>query len=129
MAAEAVVGASLEERGTVPGFGHSVYTGPDPRAELLLPRVAAVAPRSTAEVVDQVASAGRAATGLEPNVDFALAALAAGCRMPLGATEAIFLTARVAGWLAHVVEEHGERPLRFRPRSLYTGTLPPRRDS
>jgi citrate synthase len=120
-----VVAGSLEDRGAVPGFGHPVYTGPDPRSELLLARLADVAAASTTEVVEAVAAAGRAATGLEPNVDFALGAIATALKMPLGATEAVFLTARTAGWLAHVVEEHAERPLRFRPRSLYTGPLPP----
>jgi citrate synthase len=120
-----VIAASLEERGSVPGFGHPVYSGPDPRSQLLLAHLTEVAPRATVEVVDAVAEAGRAATGLEPNVDFALGALATTFGMPVGATEAVFLTARTAGWLAHVVEEHAERPLRFRPRSLYTGVLPP----
>jgi citrate synthase len=35
--------------------------------------------------------------------------------MPL---EAIFVIARVAGWIAHALEEYGERPLRFRARAL-----------
>ena len=122
-----VVATALEDRSEVPGFGHPVYVGPDPRAELVLARVAEVAPLGTVTTIDAVATAGRAVTGLEPNVDFALAALAVASRMPLGATEAIFLIARTAGWLAHVVEEHAERPLRFRPRSLYTGPLPPTR--
>jgi citrate synthase len=123
--ASVVIATSLEDRGAVPGFGHPVYEGPDPRAQLLLARLEEVAPPATLAAVDSVAAAGRAATGLEPNVDFALGALATAFRMPLGATEAVFLTARTAGWLAHVVEEHAERPLRFRPRSLYTGPLPP----
>jgi len=122
--APVVIGTSLEDRGWVPGFGHAVYTGPDPRAELLLARIGEVAPPPTLAVIDALAAAGRAATGLEPNCDFALGALATTFRMPLGATEAVFLVARTAGWLAHVVEEHAERPLRFRPRSLYTGPLP-----
>jgi citrate synthase len=123
--ASVVVATSLEDRGAVPGFGHPVYTGPDPRAVLVMHRLTGVAPPGTMGIVEAVATAGRAATGLEPNVDFALGAVATAFRMPLGATEAVFLTARTAGWLAHVVEEHGERPLRFRPRSLYTGPLPP----
>jgi citrate synthase len=117
----AVIGRALDEHGVVPGFGHPLYTATDPRAALLLDTVAAVAPRTTAGVVQGVQEAATAATGLRPNVDFALGALGAAGRMPLGATEAIFLVARVAGWIAHVVEEYGERPLRFRARSIYTG--------
>ena len=35
--------------------------------------------------------------------------------------EAIMSIARVAGWLAHALEEYGEAPLRFRPRAHYIG--------
>jgi len=117
----AVIARALDEHGALPGFGHPLYQGTDPRASLLLDVVSAVAPRSTAGVVHGVLDAAVAATGLHPNVDFALGAMAVAGRMPLGSTEAIFLIARVAGWVAHVLEEYGERPLRFRARSIYTG--------
>jgi citrate synthase len=55
------------------------------------------------------------------NVDFGLGALAYAMQMPVGATEAIFAIARTAGWIAHALEEYGERPLRFRARALYDG--------
>ncbi len=28
---------------------------------------------------------------------------------------------RTAGWIAHVLEEYEERPLRYRARAIYTG--------
>jgi citrate synthase len=41
------------------------------------------------------------------------------------AAETIFAVARTAGWIAHALEEYGERPLRMRPSGLYTGPKPP----
>ena len=38
-----------------------------------------------------------------------------------GAGEAIFGIARVAGWIAHALEEYLEPELRFRPRAHYVG--------
>lgn len=119
-----VVSRALEDHGRVPGFGHPLYPGIDPRAALILEQVAAIAPARVAAAVDGVRAAALDATGQEPDVDFALGALAAAGRMPLGTTEAIFVVGRTAGWIAHVLEEYGERPLRFRPRSIYTGPLP-----
>ena len=59
----------------------------------------------------------------KPNVDFALAALAHRLRLPPGSGEALFTIGRLAGWLAHALEEYAERtPLRL--RALYTGPRP-----
>jgi citrate synthase len=70
-----------------------------------------------------VIEVGSATAEGQPNVDFALAALAFGLDMPMGATEAVFALARIAGWIAHALEEYGETPLRFRARALYVGEL------
>ena len=42
-----------------------------------------------------------------------------------GAAEAIFSIARIAGLIAHAMEEYPHR-LRFRPRAAYTGPAPHR---
>jgi citrate synthase len=73
------------------------------------PRRLAVAARVQAAVV------GR--TGLAPNSDFALGAMAFAGGMAPDAGEAVFAIARCAGWLAHALEEYGEAPLRFRIRA------------
>ncbi len=105
----------------LPGFGHSAYSAGDPRASALLAVLAPALKAKTRTVIEAVADAGRRQTGHEPNVDFALAALAYAFEMPIGASEAIFAIARSAGLIAHVLEEYGERPLRFRARAVYTG--------
>ena len=105
------------------GFGHPVYATADPRASLLLREIAALASVKRQGVVEHVERSARAATGAPPNSDFALAALAFVCDLPLGATEAIFALARSAGFIAHALEEYQETPLRFRARALYLGGL------
>ena len=101
------------------GFGHPVYSTADPRAARLLGEVAAVATPKRRALLERVERAARAATGVPPNSDFALAALAFVCDLPLGGSEAIFALARSAGFIAHALEEYQETPLRFRARALY----------
>ena len=54
-------------------------------------------------------------------VDFALAAVTRVCGFTPEAGEALMAVGRLAGWLAHAMEEYGEAPLRFRPRASYIG--------
>jgi citrate synthase len=116
-----VVGDLLRRGERLPGFGHFVYKDGDPRANLLLEvteNYAAGSPRlAVASVV--IAEVRRRALP-EPNIEFALAVLADVAGMIRGAGEAIFATARTAGWLAHALEEY-ERNIPIRPRCLYTG--------
>lgn len=98
------------------GFGHVVYEQTDPRAELLLDRVAVFAP-DVAAAVDGLATEVLRRHGAWPNVDLALAALTVAGGLPDDAPAVIFSVARMVGWAAHVLEEqpHG---LRFRPRAV-----------
>jgi citrate synthase len=72
-------------------------------------------------VLHDVLSSAGARTPAAPNSDFALGALAFVTGMAPDAGEAIFAIARTAGWIAHILEEYGEPPLRFRARAAYTG--------
>jgi citrate synthase len=74
-------------------------------------------------VVDAVVALAGRQEGPAPTVDFALGALSDGCDLRTGAAEAIFSIARVAGLIAHAIEEYPHR-LRFRPRAAYTGPAP-----
>jgi citrate synthase len=116
-----VVGDLLRRGERVPGFGHFVYRGGDPRAGLLLAMVRRAVPASPRlAVVDSVLAEMHRRALPEPNIDFALAVLASCAGMIRGAGEAIFAVARTAGWLAHALEEYTARtPLR--PRAVYTG--------
>ena len=114
--------AELLRRGErVPGFGHFVYRGGDPRAVVLLDLVRRAAPKSgPLAVADAVLAEVRQKSLPEPNIDFAIATLARVAGIVRGGAEAIFAVARTAGWIAHALEAYaGPGPLR--PRAVYTG--------
>ncbi|MDN2579687.1 citrate synthase family protein [Aquibium sp. ELW1220] len=107
----------------MPGFGHSVYRDGDPRADALLfaltragadRRLAVEAPALITE-----------ATGLRPNIDFALAVLMRMLKLPIGHETALFAIARTAGWIAHAMEQLEAGTL-IRPRARYVGPAPAR---
>jgi citrate synthase len=108
----------------VPGFGHRVYRGRDPRAEQLLERLRAVA--DDEQALRTVETTLEAAASLDlppPNVDFGLAALGYAMRLRPGSASTIFTVARIVGLVAHGLEEYPHR-LRFRPRATYIGPAP-----
>ena len=107
--------------GPVPGFGHSLYPDGDPRAKTLLDMLDDGPVRQTAL---ELAAVMQARSGVLPNVDFALAAMALHHEMPADAGETIFAVARTAGWVGHALEEYADRPLRFRPNGQYEGRPP-----
>jgi citrate synthase len=116
--------------GPVPGFGHRVYRDRDPRADHLLARLGLDRGRPSST---DAGAAGTAEALLEaaaerglpaPNVDFALASLVKAHGLRDGASPTIFTVARIAGIVAHALEEYEYR-LRFRPRASYVGPAPP----
>jgi len=117
------VAEALSRSSLLPGWGHPVYRAGDPRAARLLQLLQTVAGRKPMQLISEVRRAAEGAHADSPcvNVDFGLGALAYSMQMPVGATEAVFAIARTTGWIAHALEEYGERPLRFRARALYDG--------
>ncbi|MEU9590638.1 citrate synthase [Streptomyces sp. NPDC048193] len=121
-----VIAEELRAGRRIPGLGHRLYPGEDPRARALftlLEDIPGAAP-TLAAARDVVATTARH-TPLHANVDLALAVFTASSGMPVTASETIFAVARTAGWIAHALEEYGERPLRMRPSGLYSGPRPP----
>ncbi|HMJ13896.1 MAG TPA: citrate/2-methylcitrate synthase [Polyangiaceae bacterium] len=119
--AEAAIARLLGASERIPGFGHPVYRGIDPRAAFLLKELYAVLKSSDCALLERLAAEGTRSSTRQPNVDFALGALAFALEMRPGSTEAVMAVARTAGWIAHAIEEYGEAPLRFRARSIYVG--------
>lgn len=116
-----MVGELLRRGEKVPGFGHFVYRGGDPRALALLGLVRRAASKSgQLAVAEAVLAEMRHKSLPAPNIDFAVATLARVAGMVTGAGEAIFAVSRTAGWIAHALEAYtGNDPLR--PRAVYTG--------
>lgn len=99
------------------GFGHHLYPDGDPRAAALL------ALFEPAEVITRFIDKATQLTGLHPNIDVALAALAAHCKLPDDAAFGLFATARSIGLLAHSLEQLGVAQV-IRPRGRYVGVMP-----
>jgi citrate synthase len=125
LGATAAVADRLRRGQSIPGFGHPLYAGGDPRGAAGLELVRLLAADGDEamrmQVVDDVHAAVNARTPASPNSDFGLGALAFVTRMAPDAGEAVFAIARTAGWIAHALEEYGEAPLRYRVRARYTG--------
>jgi citrate synthase len=115
----AMLGERLATGAPLPGFGHAIYTGRDPRADTLIALLREVQPERL-PVVEEVLHLATRHDGPLPNVDLALAALSDAFGFTPGAAEAIFAVARTAGFVAHALEEYPYR-LRFRARAAYVG--------
>lgn len=99
------------------GFGHHLYPDGDPRAAALLALFEP--PDVIARFIEKVTML----TGLQPNIDVALAALVAHHRLPADAAFGLFATARSIGLLAHSLEQLGVAQV-IRPRGRYVGQMP-----
>ena len=98
----------------MPGFGHHLYPDGDPRAAALLALFEP--PEGIARFIEKVTDL----TGMQPNIDVALAALVSHHRLPVDAAFGLFATARSVGLLAHSMEQLGIASV-IRPRGRYTG--------
>jgi citrate synthase len=114
---EAAVRNWLAQGRAFPGFGHPLYADGDPRASALLSAV------SVPPLYAELAACVEKAVGERPNVDFALAVLAAAFDLPAHAPLSLFALARCAGWLAHALEQAQTGRL-IRPRARYVGLQP-----
>lgn len=124
MRAGRVLGERLRRGEQLRGLGHPLYPDGDPRAAHLLARLRQAAGGSPRlAVVEALLDATRRRGLPPPNVDLALAALGHVAEMTRGSGEAIFAVARVAGWLAHALEEY-DRAIPIRLRAVYTGPPP-----
>ncbi|MDB5523789.1 MAG: citrate synthase [Rhizobium sp.] len=112
--AEAALRDWLGEGRQVPGMGHRLYPDGDVRAEALLAQFELPAGFA------RLREAGEAITGERPNVDFALAAMAAAFDLPADAPLTLFAMARCIGWLAHGLEQV-QSGQEIRPRAQYAG--------
>jgi len=116
---ERALDETLRWQHRLPGFGHTVYQGDDPRFTVLKIVVDELWSPERRHILDTLLAlaADRAIPG--PNVDLGLGALMRAADMPADGGRTIFTIARVAGWTAHYLEELEERPIRYRARAVY----------
>lgn len=123
--ASAAIGDAWRRGRFLPGLGHGLYPNGDPRALVLFDLLERSDPdEERYQLATEVLDLARDRTGIEPNIDFALATLAFSHHLVSDAAEAIFAIARTAGWIAHALEEYDEAELRFRPQGRYQGPRP-----
>lgn len=122
---ERAIGERLRRTGSMPhGFGMPLYPDGDPRGAELLSRLDDIdASPDRLQVVRRVESVARRRGFAPPNVDMGLGALAFCAEMVPGAGQAILTLGKVAGWLAHAMEEYAN-PTLFRSRADYVGSRP-----
>jgi len=123
-AAETRVRDMLNNKQKVPGFGHRVYRTFDPRATFLRKmskQLGEAAGNSKwYEMSERIMPIAKELKGLNPNVDFFSASAYYTMAIPLDLFTPIFGIARVAGWSAHVMEQHKNNRI-IRPTDDYVG--------
>jgi citrate synthase len=130
-ACEQKVKEKLSRGDKIPGFGHRVYRTFDPRAHFLrkmskqLGEVAGntkwyeMSERLIPLMKDSIGSNGQP-RNLNPNVDFFSASTYYTMGIPIELFTPIFAVSRVAGWTAHVMEQHKNNRI-IRPTDDYHG--------
>ncbi|HET9707990.1 MAG TPA: citrate synthase/methylcitrate synthase [Gemmatimonadales bacterium] len=114
------------------GFGHRVYKVRDPRAEVLSAVADAMSSahlenrglfdlaRAVEQTVLRVLEEVKPGRNLRTNVEFYTALVLQSLGLEPRSFVATFACGRVAGWCAHVIEQHAEDHL-IRPQSEYIG--------
>jgi citrate synthase len=123
--ARAWVESELSASRRLPGMGHRIFTGRDPRAAILesaLGRLPATPRLEVVRALEQAAVGGLAARGktLKANVEFYTAALLDAIGLPKALFTPTFAVARVAGWCAHIAEQRTTGKL-IQPNARYVG--------
>lgn len=108
----------------LPGFHHALYPQGDPRAAELLARLRVLHGDSPAmRTLEAIVAAAEEASGQRPNIDFTLAAICFASALPATPALVMFAAGRLAGWLAHALEQQAQGSL-IRPRARYAGAPP-----
>jgi len=122
--AENWVKGALAEKRRLMGFGHRVYKWGDSRVPIMKRVGKQLAERTSdrkwiemAEIVEGVMEREKK---LYPNVDFPCAYVYRMLGLPVEVYTPVFAASRIAGWAAHVIEQHADNRL-IRPDSIYRG--------
>ena len=122
--ARSVLEGRLRRGERIPGFGHWLYRGGDPRSRILLERLrAAQTHDETLALVQSIENECERLIGRSPNFDFATVALRRALGLPVDSALALMAIGRSAGWLAHAIEQYTGGRL-IRPRARYNGPAP-----
>jgi citrate synthase len=122
------VRAMLAAKKKISGFGHRVYHTEDPRATHLRKMSEALGKSAKntkwfdmSRAIEKYINAEKK---LNANVDFYSASTYTTLGIDIDLFTPIFAVSRIAGWAAHVIEQHDDNRL-IRPRADYIGTAYP----
>ncbi len=128
--AEAYIQRALRQGQKIMGFGHRVYRTYDPRAKLFKETAQALAKskgdKKWYEIATKVEDVvirelvEKLGKPIYPNVDFYTGPVYHYLGILSELTTAIFALGRIAGWVAHVLEQYADNRL-IRPDAIYTG--------
>lgn len=122
--AEAWLMEQLAKKAKIMGFGHRVYKKGDSRVPIMREIGRDLGKRTGKEqwvpICEKLEETMEREKHLCANVDLYAAPVLTMLGFPPELNTPIFAASRVAGWCAHVVEQHDNNRL-IRPRSLYTG--------
>lgn len=124
--AEAWVKDRLAQKQKIMGFGHRVYHTEDPRATHLRAMSEQLGKKVGQphwfEMSRRIEDVVQKEKGLYCNVDFYSASTYYVMGIPVDLYTPIFAASRVAGWCAHILEQHADNRL-IRPRAEYVGPM------
>ena len=122
--AESWLKEQLAKKAKIMGFGHRVYKKGDSRVPIMREIGRDLGKRSGKEqwipICEKLEETMEREKQLCANVDLYAAPVFTMLGFPPELNTPLFAASRVAGWCAHVVEQHDHNRL-IRPRSLYTG--------
>ena len=122
--AEKTVREMLGTGHKIPGFGHRVYKTFDPRATFLrkMSKQLGEAAKNSKwyEMSERLIPIVKSLKNKDPNVDFFSASAYYTMGIPLDLFTPIFAIARVAGWLAHWLEQIQNNRI-YRPEQVFVG--------
>lgn len=118
---------AVANKSKIMGFGHRVYKVKDPRATVLQELAENVFAETSrpkqyemAVELERIAAGLLGSKGIYPNVDFYSGIVYQALGIPRDLFTPIFAIARVAGWLAHWLEQLKNNRI-FRPEQIYVG--------
>ncbi len=126
--------ARLDAGGRIMGMGHAVYKTDDPRAKILREMSRRLAARTNTKWYDMTKKiedlskkemGKRKQAEIFANVDLYSASVYYVIGIPIDLNTPGFAIARVAGWIAHIIEETfaeaQPKPMLYRPKATYVG--------
>ena len=123
---------AFAQKRKVMGMGHREYKAKDPRANIIQNYLVQLSEKKQDfryyEILQEVEKVFRgkmetAGKPIYPNVDFYSGAVYRLLDIPAILFTPIFAMGRVAGWLAHILEQRSDNRI-YRPESLWTGPEP-----